>query len=61
MPVENIGRSEALKRLLSGVIDLIIAGIGYILLLGSGRFWRLFLFAPLFLAALGYFQFKAGT
>jgi hypothetical protein len=61
MPLENIGRREAVKRLLSGLIALIFAVTGYILLLGGNRFWRLFLFVPLYLAALGYFQFKGRT
>lgn len=62
-PVANIGPKERRKRLLTGLLALIIAFGALALLVASGahRTWRLALFAPFWLAALGYFQARERT
>jgi hypothetical protein len=63
MTLENIGPREAQKRLLFGLVALLIGVLGFVALYLSGadRFWRIILFAPFYLASLGYFQYCAKT
>jgi len=59
----NIGPGERRKRRRFGHIALGISiALGAALLLGAvGQRWRLVLFVPLFVAALGYFQDRDRT
>ncbi len=54
----NIGKEEIRKRRQSGWIGLIIAIVIYSLLAytGTPRIWRLAIFAPAMLAAIGFLQ-----
>jgi hypothetical protein len=63
MTLENIGPREAQKRLLFGLVALLIGVLGFVALYlsGANRFWRIILYAPLYLASLGYFQARAKT
>jgi len=63
MPVENIGPRERRRRLVMGIIMLVISVILLFVMLGLNfnRFWRLVLFIPFVMAALGIFQFREKT
>jgi hypothetical protein len=61
--VINIGPKETRKRLVMGVVMLVVA-IGTavpLILAGADRWWRLGLFLPFWLSALGLFQVKEKT
>ena len=59
----NIGPRERRKRLLTGAVVLIVGFAGLGVLIGAGLHpaWRLGLFVPFWLAALGYFQARERT
>jgi len=59
----NISLAERRKRLLSGVVGLVIAlGIlAVLMLVGASRWWRLALFPVFASATVGYFQWKDKT
>jgi len=61
--IANIGPAERRKRRCFGHVGLGISiAIGAALILGPvARPWRLALFVPLFVAALGYFQDRDRT
>ena len=63
MRIANIGPGERRKRRGFGHVALGISiALGAALILGGvGQSWRLVLFVPLFLAALGYFQDRDRT
>lgn len=56
--VANIGEKERQKRLVMGIGVIVVSiGIGVgLAVTGISRWWRLSLFVPFFLGALGYFQ-----
>ncbi len=59
----NIGPRERRKRLVVGVA-MLAAGAGVALALvfgGATRWWRLSVFFPFWVGALGVFQARAGT
>ncbi len=59
----NIGPRERRRRLAGGVV-ILAAGAGVALALvfaGANRWWRLSVFSPFWLGALGIFQARAGT
>ena len=59
----NLGPKETRRRLVMGVV-MLAAGIGIavvLILTGSPRWWRLVLFFPFWMAALGFFQAKEKT
>jgi hypothetical protein len=61
--IPNISRAERLKRLMSGVVGLVIA-IGLLAALmafGLERWWRLLLFLPFASATTGFFQWQDKT
>ena len=63
MSVSNIGPGERRKRLVFGVILLILgvaAGAGLVLL-AVPRLWRLVAFLPLFVGVMGVLQYRART
>ena len=57
-PIENIGPRESRKRLLFGIAVFIVTVFILIILLSLhlSRFWRLPLFIPFMMSALGFFQ-----
>lgn len=59
----NIGRSERRKRWIAGAVGFGLALLGFALLslAGAPRPWRLALFIPAWLGALGLLQARAGT
>ena len=59
----NIGRKERRKRLLSGVVFFVVSAAIAIALVVTGveRLYRLGVFLPLWMAALGYFQAREKT
>ena len=59
----NIGPKERRKRLIIGLVMLIagFGGLGVLIATGVGPAWRVGLFLPFWLAALGYFQAWEGT
>ena len=61
--IPNIGANERRKRLVSGIITLIIAAaIGIFLIVNAWAWWtRLILFLPLFSGFIGIFQAKEKT
>ena len=63
MRIANIGPGERRKRRIAGLAGLLISvGLGAALLLQHlAQPWRLLLFIPLFVAALGYFQDRDRT
>lgn len=63
MRIANIGPGERRKRRILGHIALVlsIALAAVLMLARVGQPWRLVLFAPLFVAALGYFQDRDRT
>ena len=63
MTIANIGLGERRKRRFAGHIGLAISiALGAALITGRlGQPWRLVLFVPLFVAALGYFQDRDRT
>lgn len=59
----NLGPKETRKRLLMGIV-MLGAGVGIaaaLILAGSPRWWRIVLFFPFWMAALGVFQAKEKT
>ena len=62
-PVANLGPRQRLRRLLGGGVALVVAVVVAVVLakLGAARPWRLVLFAPLWSAALGAFQYLDKT
>jgi hypothetical protein len=61
--LENIGPKERRKRLRMGVAVLAISvGIWMALIaVGANRWWRIILFLPLWMGALGFFQAREKT
>jgi hypothetical protein len=61
--IPNIGPRGERRRQKAGIIALALAiGMAAALLgLGASRTWRLVLFVPLWVAALGFFQARAKT
>jgi fatty acid desaturase len=61
--VANISREERRKRLLSGVVALLLALVALLVLVLTGvrRWWRLPLFLPFWGAATGFFQWRDST
>ncbi len=59
----NIGPRERRKRLIMGVVTLGVSGaIALTLILADvGRWWRIGLFFPFWLGALGVFQARENT
>ena len=59
----NIGPRERRKRTLMGVVMLIVAvgALAGLAATGVHRAWRLALFVPFWLAALGWFQARQRT
>lgn len=62
-PVPNIGPRGQEQRLRLGVVALAAAALlaGVVFGLGAPRVWRLVLFPPLWIAALGFFQARDKT
>jgi hypothetical protein len=63
MNIANIGPGEGRKRLRFCLV-MLGAGVGLAAALGAlhaGRFWRLLLFLPFWLAALGWLQAREKT
>ena len=62
-PVANIGPRERRKRMLMGAVMLVVAAGALAVLAATGvhRAWRLALFVPFSLAALGWFQARERT
>lgn len=59
----NLGPKETRKRLVMGVV-MLAAGVGLAVALiggGSDRWWRLVVFFPFWMGALGLFQAKEKT
>jgi len=56
--VENIGPQERRRRLRFGIVTFIVGvAIATVLILtGVNRWWRIGLFFPFYLAAIGFFQ-----
>jgi len=63
MPAENIGPRERRKRVMTGVLSLLVglAAFAALLALGAPRVWRLGLFLPFWFGALGWFQAQGHT
>ncbi|GJQ36631.1 MAG: hypothetical protein JETCAE01_26410 [Anaerolineaceae bacterium] len=61
--ISNISPAERRKRLLAGVIGIVIALVILVVLIASGadRLWRLPLFLLFWGAANGYFQWRDKT
>jgi hypothetical protein len=61
--IPNIGQRGAQRRLKLGILTLAAASLlaAFLFGLGAPRSWRLALFAPLWLAALGFFQARDKT
>jgi hypothetical protein len=61
--IANISLQERRKRLMAGVLNLLLAagGLAVLIFFGAGRWWRLALFVPLYLAASGVFQWRDKT
>ncbi|GAB4418659.1 MAG: hypothetical protein Kow002_05720 [Anaerolineales bacterium] len=61
--ISNISPAERRKRLLGGVVGMVIALVVLTVLIASGadRLWRLPLFLLFFGAANGYFQWRDKT
>ena len=61
--IPNISRKEQQKRLLSGVIQLIIsfAILAVLIAIDANRWWRLALFPLFWAAAAGFFQWREKT
>jgi hypothetical protein len=59
----NIGPRERRRRLVFGLVMLVIGfgGLATLLVLQVDLAWRAVLFLPFWLAALGYFQSRAST
>ena len=59
----NIGPRERRKRLAFGVAMLVLGlgGLAVLIVAEVDRPWRIVLFAPFWLAALGYLQAREGT
>ena len=62
-PFSNIGPGERRKRLLMGVTMLAVgASLALtLILIGAPRQWRLTLFLPFWMGALGFFQAREKT
>ena len=61
--VVNIGPRECRKRLVMGIAMLAV-GIGLagvLLFTGVDRFWRIILFFPFWMGAMGFFQAREKT
>ena len=59
----NLGPKETRKRLVMGVV-MLAAGVGIafaLIFAGTPRWWRLVVFFPFWMAALGFFQAKEKT
>ena len=54
----NIGPKEARKRLAVGIVMLFVGAVAAVLLIRSdlSRWWRIVLFFPFWMGALGFFQ-----
>ncbi len=61
--IPNIGPQECKKRMMSGVIMLLLSlgGLFLCIQFGVPRAWRTLLFIPNFLAALGFYQARNKT
>lgn len=62
-PVINIGPGERRKRAVMGAAMLAVA-VGIFLALmvtDAGRWWRIVVFVPVWIGALGFFQARANT
>jgi hypothetical protein len=61
--IANISPRERQRRLGAGIVNLLIAGVvlAVLMTIGADRWWRLALFAPFFLAASGFFQWREKT
>jgi 1,4-dihydroxy-2-naphthoate octaprenyltransferase len=61
--IKNIGPKESRKRLAFGaaVFILTIFVLVIMIMTGISRWWRLFLFIPFMMAAIGFFQHKEKT
>ena len=59
----NIGPRGQQRRLRLGIVVLVATALlaGVLFGVGAPRAWRLVLFLPLWIAALGIFQARAGT
>jgi hypothetical protein len=61
--IPNISLAERRKRLLGGVIGLVITAaiLAAMLVSGMDRWWRLALFLPFWGSTIGYFQWRDKT
>jgi hypothetical protein len=61
--IPNIGPHERRRRMISGVVMLLIAIVlmGALLKLGAGRAWRLSAFVPLLLTGVSFLQVQQKT
>jgi hypothetical protein len=59
----NIGARECRKRLVPGIITLVIGVVvaATLILTGVNCWWRIGLFLPFWMGALGYFQAREKT
>lgn len=61
--IPNIGSGERRKRLLLGVVALVISLglLAALIALDAGRWWRLGLFVPFLMSMVGFFQAREKT
>ncbi len=61
--VPNISPAERRKRLMSGIVGLVIALaiLAVLILIGASRLWRLALYPVFASATIGYFQWRDKT
>ena len=61
--IPNIGPRERQRRMVGGVIFLVVAACtaGCLLWFGVPRLWRVVVFVPVWAAAVGFFQVHAKT
>ncbi|MEJ2184579.1 MAG: hypothetical protein P8Z36_01440 [Gemmatimonadota bacterium] len=61
--VPNIGPGERRKRLLGGVVGLVVAVAALALLVAFSvdRWWRLALIPPFWMGGIGFFQYREKT
>ncbi len=61
--ISNIGPAQSRRRLFFGIFALAITILVLIIMItmGLSRWWRLFLFIPFTMAALGFLQYREKT
>lgn len=61
--VPNIGPGERRKRLLGGVVGLVVgvAALALLVVFSVDRWWRLTLILPFWMGGIGFFQYREKT